>query len=254
MDSDIQFDLKFLNDKVSKIPGWLNLISGAATFVLLQAQDKKSNEGNFVEIGVYGGKFLSILAYCAARSSGVALGLDTFFSFSTAEVYKNIEEAVGDLGESLILKKCTSQDLRSQDVYNLIGGKLARLIHIDGSHERDDVLWDLEVAEPLLTPSGILVIDDFFNPHDAGVTEAVFRFQILNPRPLLPIAYVGNKLFMCRHTYSNYYRMELESFLMSDNSFPQSTIFRDKLKTPGARRRMVETNLFGHPFLVVPAH
>jgi predicted O-methyltransferase YrrM len=243
-------DVTFIQEVLAPIPGWLNDITAAATCVLLRQQDTISTAGGFVEIGVYGGKYLSLLARHAAQSGGAVLGLDTYHHFNPQQVAATVRSSIAGLGTdpALTLHKASSQDLSALDMRRLLDGP-ARLIHIDGSHDGDDVLWDLEISEPLLTPSGLLVLDDILSPHDVGVTEAFFRFQILRPRPLLPIAYVANKLFLSRHSHAAAYRAALERFLMADTAFVHSTRFRDRLKSVG--RRMVETKLCGHPYLVV---
>lgn len=51
----------------------------------------------------------------------------------------------------------------------------ADLVYLDGSHEYEDVLADLEAYWPLLRPGGLLVGDDFI-PMFEGVRRACTRF------------------------------------------------------------------------------
>ncbi len=248
--TDFGADAAFIHGKLAPMPGWLNDIAAAATFALLRAQDGIARDGGFVEIGVYGGKYLSVLARHSLADGAMVLGLDTFHHFSPEEVRANVLTALSGEGRapSLQTVKASSQHITAEDIRRLLGGP-TRLFHVDGSHEGDDVLWDLEMAEAALAPAGLIVIDDFFSPYDAGVSEAVFRFQILRPRPLVPVAYVSNKLFLARHSYAPVFRSALEEFMMQDREFPESERFRGRLASLG--RRMIETRFFGYPYIVV---
>jgi len=50
-----------------------------------------------------------------------------------------------------------------------------RYIHIDGSHNYDQVRGDLNIAKNLLMPGGVVVFDDLLSPHTPGVTAAVWE-------------------------------------------------------------------------------
>ena len=163
-----QADARFIRGPLAAIPGWLNEAAAAATCGLLRTQDTIAHTGHFIEIGVYAGKYLSLLARHAAQSGAKVLGLDPFIHFTPAQVEEHIGKSLYNEGSkpALQMQKGTSQDFTGDDFRRLLGGGdplpggVARLIHIDGSHNGDDVLWDLEVSEPLLTPSGLLVLDD----------------------------------------------------------------------------------------------
>jgi hypothetical protein len=256
---DRALDASFISGAIQDIPGWLNNITGAATLALLRTQQDElaCKLGHFVEIGTYAGKYLAVLAHFATVVDAKVLSLDPFFHFTERQVTDYVTAAVPTVGNRVITKKGFSQELDSAQIADLLGVDrshstgCARLAHIDGSHEYDDVLWDLRVVEPLLNSAGLLVVDDIFSPGDIGVTEALFRFQHLAVCPLAPIAYVSNKLFLCRHQYAQRYRAALERFLLADTFYQETKRFRERLTTEGAGRRMVETKLFGLPYLVV---
>ena len=240
-------DIQFIREQLGPIQGWLADITAASTCVLLKHQDGLSTAGGFVEIGVYGGRYLTLLARHAARAGSTVLGVDPYHHFTEQQVEATIRGALPGAAVPLVLHKGSSQDVTTEDLRRLLGGP-ARLVHIDGSHDGPEVQWDIEVSEPLLTPSGMMVLDDIFSARDIGVTEAFFRYQILSPRPLAPIAYVANKLFLCRQPHAAGYRAALEAFYMADTDHPQTVQFRDFLKM---HRRMIETELCGRPYLVL---
>jgi len=248
----------FITNNLEQVPGWLNGITAAATFVMLEEQEKSTSEGYLVEIGTYAGKYLSVLARYAVDTDTSVVSLDPFIHFTPQQVEKYVCTSLGGRSTNLKLRmhKCFSQTLTPDAIHKIAqsGRECAsgsvRLFHIDGSHDYEDVLWDITVAAPMLTHDGILVIDDIFSPTDIGVTEAFFRYQFTSPYPLSPIAYVANKLFLSRHGFADRYKAALELFLTTDNHFPASEGFKKRLATQGAGRRIVETQLCGRPYLI----
>lgn len=70
----------------------------------------------------------------------------------------------------------------------------ADLVYLDGSHEYEDVLADLEAYWPLLRPGGILVGDDFI-PMFEGVRRASTLFAA---RHGLSLQVTGVKFVLCK--------------------------------------------------------
>ena len=124
----------------------------------------------------------------------------------------------------------------------------ARFISIDGSHEHDDVLWDLQVADAVLDPRGIIAADDYLNHACLGVNEAINRFLMTTPL-IVPFAYIANKLFLSRPEWADVYRAELERCIMADTKEQKSKFFQEMIGTNG--RRNVECTLFGRKCLTI---
>jgi len=122
-----------------------------------------------------------------------------------------------------------------------------RFISVDGSHERNDVFWDLGLAEQVIAPAGVVAVDDFINPVALGVNEAVHLF-FAQPRRLVPWAYIENKLFLCQSQWSHHYRQMLEDKVMHDDVERHSKVFQDHVKLG---RGLVEQRLWGSPLLIV---
>ena len=109
----------------------------------------------------------------------------------------------------------TSDHFRSHPLRQSIKGRV-RFLAIDGSHERDDVVWDLELADECLSPDGLLAVDDFMSPYNPDVTTAVVEFLDGHANTdLVPIAICqislpmlengGPKLFLSRAARADYY-------------------------------------------------
>ena len=73
-----------------------------------------------------------------------------------------------------------------------------RFLHSDASHTFANVENDLLLAEELLTSDGIVVVDDYANPHYPQVPAATCYALFVHNVDLAPFLFVDNKLYLCR--------------------------------------------------------
>jgi hypothetical protein len=71
-----------------------------------------------------------------------------------------------------------------------------RFFHIDGGHLPAMIYSDLITAERAIGPSGVISVDDVFNPNWPGVSEGFFRFMTEDQTSLVPILIGANKVFL----------------------------------------------------------
>jgi hypothetical protein len=193
------------------IPGWL-LEPAALLSEYLIGRVPVIVEAPVVEIGVYMGKYLSVL-YEATRSSVVGYDLFANGPLHYHKVHRTFRELYGSTPR-LQLHKVDSKLLTAERVRADIRTEYAGTISIDGSHERDEVMGDLQLADTLLAGEGFVAYDDFINPNCLGVNEAFYRlmFGVDGRRlTLAPFAYVCNKLFLARpDQHARYFRLATE--------------------------------------------
>jgi acyl carrier protein phosphodiesterase len=236
----------FYHRTVCNIPGWLHQGTAIRTMDILEFQEDRGIVGSVLEIGVLCGRYFSILLRSAARASSRALGIDIFYDHPIAKVWQHLEPALDGNRANVHLLQAYSTDLDANALLSQLVDR-ARFISVDGSHERDDVFWDLGLAEQVITPGGIVAVDDFINPVTLGVNEAVHLF-FAQPRRLVPWAYIENKLFLCQSQWSHQYRQMLEDKMMHDDVVRHSKVFQEHVKIG---RGLVEQRLWGKPLLIV---
>ena len=73
-----------------------------------------------------------------------------------------------------------------------------RWFHIDGEHTGTAVYRELEFANRIVEPQGIVVIDDFFSPRYPANTTEVIRYIEKNPFHFRLLAVGFNKGYLCR--------------------------------------------------------
>ena len=229
---------------VKPIPGWLHDYTALRTLDILDWQTSNGIRGPVFEIGVYAGRYFSLLMFSAQKAGDEAFGLDTFQWVGISDVEKNLA-SIGPIDKSVHLIKGFSTAYTKAD----LAPKLKtppRFISIDGSHEYEDVMWDLRLAEDLISAEGIVAIDDFINPVTLGVNQAVNTFFSTH-RNLAPVAYIQNKLFLVRlHRVDTTVRfIEDRICNLTDN---RSRLW---VKDRDTSRHLTEVKLFGSRTLVV---
>lgn len=241
---------EFLNRVVKNIPGFLEDFTAVCAMHLLDYQDELQVKGSLLEIGVYGGKFLSVLARSAAKNHQTLVGVDPYFHFSQEQVISTLAPLMNGASEKMKLWKGLSSQIMPEELIPLLKGR-ARFIDIDGGHDYPDVVWDLRICEGAVANGGIIAVDDFVNVHDIGIADAFFRFFHSAQRSVVPFAYVANKLFMTTPSHAQLYKDRIETMAIADTTHSNSQRFRARLATVGAGRRMVETDLLGQKVLII---
>jgi hypothetical protein len=235
----------FYHKVVCAIPGWLQQGAAIRTMDMLEFQEDRGITGSVLEIGVMCGRYFSILVRSAARMGSRAVGIDLFHDHPVPKVMQYLQPAGADAANVQLLAAYSSDLTAGMLMTPLVDRP--RFISVDGSHERNDVYWDLGLAEQLSAPAGVVAVDDFINPVTFGVNEAVHMF-FAQPRRLVPWAYIENKLFLCQPQWSPHYRQMLEAAVMQDDQERHSKTFREHVKIS---RILVEQHLWGWPLLIV---
>jgi hypothetical protein len=224
--------------RFAEIPGWLTELAALVTIDILKSQEALNLNAGLFEIGVYGGKYLSLLWESAKQTASALVGVDPFSHFTKDAVLKNLGASPAD--EQIHLVQALSSDVSVRQLVGLLGGT-ARFVSIDGSHFCNDVFLDLQMAEQVIDPLGVVAVDDFLNTQCLGVVEAVVKF-LTTPRALAPFLYTSNKLFMCKPSQTQYYQQIVENGIGGRDD-PQSVNFKERAKS---NREWLSTPFCGH--------
>jgi hypothetical protein len=206
----------FLVSRVRPINGWLHDEAALLTAHLVRAQRQLGIAGPTLEIGVYEGKYLSVL-YELSQAGEPVVGVDLFVGAADKQpaadkVRSHIAAACGEAARLKVVVE-DSMKLTSERLAREIGAPHARFISIDGGHTRELVLHDLEAACPLLQPGGILALDDAFNHATPGVIEAIAEYFVTRSPRLAPFALCYNKMFVTTPDYHARYLRQALDFL-----------------------------------------
>ena len=250
----LQSKQAFLETVVDPMIGWLDRYAAKRTLDLLEYQERNAVDGSLYEVGIYHGKYFSLLARSAALTGSKVVGID-LFDYLTPERFRayfdekfsptNLAAVASNFRWMVI--EGSSGDISAGRLLKELGSE-ARFISIDGSHEYDDVMWDLRVAEQVLAPAGVISVDDIINPICLGVAAATYHFLDSTPT-LAPFAHMSNKFFLCRPGWADRYRSALESAVLADEAEPKSNEYRSHYDA-GARRN-IENVFRGYRILTI---
>ena len=195
-------------DAFRGIEGWMCDEAADLTRRLFEWQWAAQAVTGVLELGVFKGKYLSLLASLAQGSGAPVVGVDAFTSrvgeqipppdreFARAAAEATIKAlAPGSVPPTLLV--AYTRDIGAGALRELCPDGYS-FISVDAGHLAPDVMHDLGLAEKLLGERTIIAADDAFNPQTPGVLEGLCRYFAGNPgTALAPFAWAGNKLFLC---------------------------------------------------------
>jgi SAM-dependent methyltransferase len=160
--------------------GGLQDIDARVMLAIDELQRAASISRDLLEIGVSDGEAAILLGYCAQASERLVV-CDTF-----EETNEHLAENT-HRHQRLQRSEFEQNYLRFHPTLpNIIAGRsneidrdrLAarfRLIHLAGSHAYADVRADILIALRLLGPGGVVILDDWSQPHAPGVARAIWE-------------------------------------------------------------------------------
>jgi hypothetical protein len=194
-----------------QIQGWLDHRSAVMIAALGTAQHKLGLKGAVGEIGVHHGRLFILLALTAAEDEKI-FALDLFENQSlnldesgrgdrdilTANLRKN-----GLDPRRMDIITANSLDVSGEELLERVGP--VRLLSIDGGHTEECVLNDLAIADRVLAPHGVIIMDDVFNSTWPAVVTGYAKYLLATPQTV-PFASAPNKVFACRPELAGQYR------------------------------------------------
>lgn len=241
-------DIDFIQTGFQKIGGWCIDEAAYLTCCLLSSQSDAGRSGGAFEIGVYQGKYLSVLYHCARAFNWPTVGLDTFQWSSSDAVIASFKDVFGSIS-GLTLLTADSQMLQPDQILSEFGGRRPHFISVDGDHGATAVCADIAFAKSILGDGGIIAVDDFLNPRAIGVSEGTYRFfHTTNENRLLPFCYSSNKLFLADIADHNTYRQAVMEFASQMPEIQMCKEFNTLLRD---NRNYVEQQLLGGPVLIL---
>ncbi|WP_192933759.1 GSCFA domain-containing protein [Sinorhizobium meliloti] len=216
---------QFARKGVEQFEGMLNksaAVTAASALTILQ-QDLGWQNRAFLEIGVFKGKFFSLVENATKGSDCRLIGVDPFElpGQSKESVLKSFSDNGMEMNR-IVMHEGYSTDVAA--IKELLGDRQLTLCHIDGSHKEDDVYRDFHTINNLASEDAIVIGDDFWNKSQLGVTTAIFRFVIEDKIDLKPFMISNTKLYLCREGYLREYK---KKFSESFEQNPEFTLFQE---------------------------
>lgn len=161
-------------ERARDVMGWYSREELEFLWQQIQALDSLSN---VLEIGCYYGRSTSVLAEVCARRGAMLSIIDPFYHRGECipKAKKNVIKILEDSSTTWSLMEGWSKEVNPGDLPAQLDS-----VHIDGSHEAEDVAIDCRLALPKLRIGGIVAFHDWADYMPGvvlGATEFVKNFQ-----------------------------------------------------------------------------
>jgi hypothetical protein len=203
---------KYLRSGHRSVEGWLTPMSARIIAALLEDQARICVKGSVGEIGVHHGK-LFLVAYLSLRENEHAFAIDVFENQDLnidhsgkgdrAQFLGNLHRHAGST-DALTLIAENSLGILPDRILEEIGA--ARFISVDGGHTEECTRNDLLLAEACLVQGGIIVLDDYFNPHWPDVSVGAAAHALSGKATTKPFLITPNKIYFADSRYHEGYK------------------------------------------------
>jgi len=162
------------------VRGGLQDIDARVILAVDELQRAAAITGDLIEIGVSDGQVAILLGYCVQASQRLVV-CDTFKE-TNEHLAENARRHQGlqrsEFEQHYLRFHPTLPDIIAGRSNEIDRDRLAarfRLIHLAGSHAYADVRIDILIALRLLGPGGVVILDDWSQPHAPGVALAIWE-------------------------------------------------------------------------------
>lgn len=183
------------------LEGWFYDGAIALWDSLLSFQASNQIHGHMCEIGVWKGKSAALMAMYAERGTKLLLA---DYKFNDPPIDRALKLAGISPEVEVVKLRGDSRNLHIDAIIPECFQKV-RWMHIDGEHSARAVSSDMALANQLLAPDGVLVVDDFFSWLYPQVTEAVLRYVRQFPDDFTLFLCGYNKAYLARTHFAHRY-------------------------------------------------
>lgn len=208
-----------------QVPGWFTLVDFELFRAFSETQLELGFRGDILEIGTYKGKSGILLTLCAEPTEKVWL-LDLYADIqyevsSDSRDYKKLDQSQTIKNLNRFGSKYELVFGNSLEIPNLIPGTSHRIIHIDGSHQYEIVRQDLQNSLKILSPAGIIVLDDYSNFAYPGVARAFWEFYENNDLEI--ICATPARIYLAKKQVISIYQLALRELNLWRSSISLGT-------------------------------
>jgi hypothetical protein len=208
----------FRNEGFEQIEGWCSSSLFPICTLIDELQRTRDVKGGACEIGIHHGKFFLLLnqfvdadqtSYAVDLFDQQEFNIDYSGQGSLTTFRQNIAAFDRHEGKNI---EIISADSTDGSLEQRIKPGAIRLFSVDGGHTAEHTISDLQLANRLIAPGGVVIMDDILNQGWLGVIEGVIKYLMQSPT-LVPFAIGHNKLLMAKLSY---YQAYFEAFQASE--------------------------------------
>lgn len=157
--------------------------------MMLSFQESLPAKGDILEIGTYKGKSAALLGRHLRNGERLVLvDIADYLDPAAIEPFKSRTDFI--LSDSSKLRRTLPRYRNRHHTF--------RFIHIDASHGYEETFRELELANELLAPLGIISLDDFTNLNYSQNIAAIFKYLHTAGSDLVMLLTTDEKGYLCR--------------------------------------------------------
>jgi predicted O-methyltransferase YrrM len=183
-------------DAIAHIEGMFSPLSIAVMDMMLSFQESLSAKGDILEIGTYKGKSAALLGrHLKDGERLVLVDVTDYLDPIAVEPFKDRTDFI--LSDSSKLRRSLPRYGERHHTF--------RFIHIDASHGYEETFRELEMANELLAPLGIISLDDFTNLNYSQNIAAIFKYLYTAGSDFVMLLTTNEKGYVCRKSDFDHY-------------------------------------------------
>jgi hypothetical protein len=181
------------------------------------------------EIGIHHGKLFILLALLRRHGEG-ALAVDLFedqgrnidgSGYGDRDAFERALRLAGLSPDEITIVTASSLDLEPEFVSSAVGR--IRLFSIDGGHTAEITRNDLTLAEKVIDPQGVVILDDVANSQWPGVVTGIAAY-LAGGGTMVPFVVSPQKTLLAQKESATQFRSYLEehhaaTFIKEDEFF-----------------------------------
>jgi hypothetical protein len=205
----------YIHQIMRSVPGWFYDQDVACFLAINEMQRAGGTSGALVEVGVYCGKSLGLIATFRGRDEA-AYAFDLYKTEGSLErAQDTVRRAAGNL-EGVHFITANSLEISPQYLRGLVPQSV-RFLHVDAGHEYHEALSDLRTFAGVTGSDAVIAIDDYYDRDFPGVSLATSEF--IGESDFVPFLAGWMKLYLCRASYvDRYVRAALALTLFQQNA------------------------------------
>jgi methyltransferase family protein len=180
----------------SGIDGMMSIFSMQVMDSVLSFQAELNVAGHVVEFGVYKGRSAAVLsAHVTPPERLILVDVEKLITEETLSKLFTRAEFVLGRSEEYSRTSPDYPDLRSA----------VRFLHVDSSHTFRTTLAEMRLADELLSPDGIVCLDDYTNLNYSQILPAIYKYLFTNDTDLTVFLVTDIKCYICRRKFFDRY-------------------------------------------------
>ena len=202
---------RYIRSGHKQVHGWLEPFSARYIGELGRLQRESGISGASIEIGIHHGRLFILLHLAGSRQKDLAIDVFDDQHLNTdrsgygdrKRFIANVIRWGGSPVAIDILQK-SSLDVSPEEILERVGQ--SALFSVDGGHTEECAFHDLKLADAVLHPQGVVILDDFFNESWPEVCLGATKYFADPNSRLRPFALTAGKMYLCTGENNAFYR------------------------------------------------